>query len=148
MATPEKKDPRNIRRRKRREAEGKDTQDQDGKPVDFNAKHKSPEWHLEHMTQGEKDAFVLRELSRKTRQWQLYGPIIWVLLRAPGEQLKAADCLDAIQGLMGDRLTPADREIVSNGEERWKSAVRFARIEMLEAGYLDPDAPRGTWRLA
>lgn len=68
-------------------------------------------------------------------------------LEAAGGELPANDAIMGVGDRLRDRFTPGDYESLEQGGVRWKNRTRFARLRMKERGLLDPDAPRGVWRI-
>ncbi len=73
-------------------------------------------------------------------------PLLEVIALAGGE-LPANDAITKVGNRLRDRLTPHDYENLEQGGVRWMNRTRFARLRMKEQGLLDPDAPRGVWRI-
>ncbi len=69
-----------------------------------------------------------------------------VLTEAGGE-LEAEEAFLELEILTEDRLLPGDHEMTPEGELRWRSAARRARIELINEGLMSKPAP-GIWQLA
>lgn len=72
---------------------------------------------------------------------------ILLYLSEHGGRAPSREVVEAIGETLADRLTDADRQPLNSGEIRWKSRIAFARLRMVEKGYLDGQAPRGTWEI-
>ncbi|MFT3873705.1 MAG: hypothetical protein QM714_13865 [Nocardioides sp.] len=66
--------------------------------------------------------------------------------RSRGE-LEAEEAFLELEILTEDRLLPGDHEMTPEGELRWRSAARRARIELIDEGLMSKPAP-GIWQLA
>jgi hypothetical protein len=73
-------------------------------------------------------------------------PILELLDDAGGEA-RGSRVIDALEAKVEDRLTDADRGVLSMGETRWRNRARFARLRMKERGYISRDSPRGMWEI-
>ena len=49
---------------------------------------------------------------------------------------------------LSGRLSAADLEVLSSGEERWWNATCWERHQLVEQGLLRSDPERGTWELS
>jgi hypothetical protein len=84
---------------------------------------------------------------RQTAQSKFTRPILEALEQFGGEA-RAKDVLDEVGRQLGSELLPADAELLSNGEPRWRVSAAFERQNLIQRGLLAADAPRGIWRLA
>jgi restriction system protein len=74
-------------------------------------------------------------------------PILRVL-DAAGGALPVRAVLDRLRPILDDRLTPLDLEELPSGHVvRWENRAQWVRFALVREGLLDPDAPRGVWRL-
>ena len=84
---------------------------------------------------------------RKLPQKAFRQPLLEALYESGGSahtrQLRAM-----VRERMNPLLLPADRELVSTGEERWWNATCWERSALVKEGYLRSDSPRGTWTLS
>jgi len=48
---------------------------------------------------------------------------------------------------LAERLTPADRRVLRDGDERWWHAAQTERLHMIRDGLLKRDGRRGWWQL-
>lgn len=64
-----------------------------------------------------------------------------------GGSAPASTVMDRVGELLGDRLTPLDRELVDSGKTRWRNRIQFVRLAMIRAGYMKDDSPRGIWEI-
>jgi hypothetical protein len=74
-------------------------------------------------------------------------PILQVLAERGGRAAKN-EVLDALEPLLGDRLTALDRSQITSGEIRWRNRAQFVRLRLVERGEMVKDSPRGIWELA
>lgn len=47
-----------------------------------------------------------------------------------------------------NRITPADKDIVGDGNERWINKVRWVRNDLVKEGIFKNNSPRGIWELS
>jgi Mrr restriction endonuclease-like protein len=73
-------------------------------------------------------------------------PILELLAEAEGKA-RGSDVIAALEGRLGNRLTPRDRDVLRMGEVRWQNRARFARLRMKERGLISSDSPRGIWEI-
>jgi hypothetical protein len=95
---------------------------------------------------GFKRGRPVAEVRTQTAQSEFTRPILEELVGHGGEA-RARDVLDGVGQRLAGRLTPADREPLSNGEPRWRVTASFERKNLVERGLLDDGAPRGFWRI-
>lgn len=76
-----------------------------------------------------------------------YAPYILQALSAAGGEVRSRQMPQALLPLVGDRLTPVDKELDETGVPRWHKRVGWAGSMCRKAGRIDPDAPRGVWRI-
>lgn len=69
-------------------------------------------------------------------------------LEAHGGRAPSREVVEAVGEALAERLTVVDRETLSSGDVRWKNRAAFARLRMVEDGWLDGAAPRGTWAIS
>ncbi len=74
-------------------------------------------------------------------------PILQVLIERGGRAGKN-EVLDALEPILGERLTELDREPVNSGEIRWRNRAQFARLRLVQRGDMEKDSPRGIWEIA
>lgn len=74
-------------------------------------------------------------------------PILKVLSERGGRATRP-EVKEAVFGLIGSRLSEADRAPLQNGEERWSNRMSFCRRRMLERGYVLAGSRRGVWELS
>lgn len=85
--------------------------------------------------------------AQKLPQREFREPLLKTLLGFGG----GADLQDvkrAIFPLVKSRLLEGDYQIVSTGEERWWNAICWERSELVKAGLLRSNSPRGRWELS
>jgi hypothetical protein len=76
-----------------------------------------------------------------------YAPYILQALSAAGGEVRSRQMPQALLPLVGDRLTPVDKEVDETGVPRWHKRVGWAGSMCRKAGHIDPEAPRGVWRI-
>ena len=84
-----------------------------------------------------------------TRRWtppQVFKPLIITVLEQAGGALDADEALLKLEILAHDRLLPGDRETTPQGELRWRSAARRARVALVDEGVMTRTKP-GVWEL-
>ncbi|QBR92034.1 hypothetical protein EXE57_06890 [Nocardioides euryhalodurans] len=84
-----------------------------------------------------------------TRRWtppEVFKPLIVTVLEDAGGELEAAEALEALEVLAGDRLLPGDGEETPQGELRWHYAARRARAALVDDGVMTKNKP-GVWEL-
>ena len=65
-----------------------------------------------------------------------------------GGSVRAAALRPVLRERLSGRLSAADLEPLSSGEERWWIATRWERHQLVEQGLLRSDSERGTWALS
>lgn len=61
---------------------------------------------------------------------------------------KIEDVYKALQNEMKGVLKPADFQgVQSSGEIRWQNTARFARMQLVKDGLMEPSSKRGIWKL-
>jgi len=73
-------------------------------------------------------------------------PILQVLKKAGGSA-RVREVLAGLGPLLGSRLTPRDREALGRGQIRWDNRAQWVRRNMVQAGLLAANSPRGTWQI-
>jgi hypothetical protein len=74
-------------------------------------------------------------------------PILQVLSERGGRAAKN-EVLDALEQILGERLTDLDRAPLNSGEIRWRNRAQFARLRLVQRGDMATGSPRGVWELA
>jgi hypothetical protein len=70
-------------------------------------------------------------------------------LREAGGRAPAREVIEAVGGILNDRLTETDKETMPNGRAlRWQNRAQFARLRLVKQGLLKSDSPRGVWEIA
>lgn len=77
--------------------------------------------------------------------WQ---PILAVLAASPNGSAPARDVIARVGPMVDADLTELDRASDESGVARWQRRVQFARLRMKDAGLIERDSPRGTWRIS
>lgn len=74
-------------------------------------------------------------------------PILRVL-HEHGGRAATQEVVGAVGEMVKDRLTDLDYEEMSTGQTRWQSRVQFARLRMVERGWIESGSPRGVWEIS
>lgn len=69
------------------------------------------------------------------------------ILREHGGSAPKQIVIDALGERLADRLTEADHDELDSGGIRWQSRTQFARLRLADRGFIDKNAPRGTWAI-
>jgi hypothetical protein len=75
-----------------------------------------------------------------------HRPILEILAEK-GKSAPKQVVIDELGRRLNGRLTEADRDTLSNGSVRWQSRAQFARLRLVDRGYLNKNSPRGTWAI-
>ena len=65
-----------------------------------------------------------------------------------GGSVRAGALRPVLRERLSGRLSAADLDPLSSGEERWWNATRWERHQLVEQGLLRSDSKRGTWALS
>ncbi|MHB1426373.1 MAG: winged helix-turn-helix domain-containing protein [Gemmataceae bacterium] len=84
--------------------------------------------------------------GERTPQKDFRQPILRSLVEKGGSG-KTAEVLARIEGILGDKLTDADRATLKQGEIRWRNTAQFERYAMVGDGLLKKNSARGVWEL-
>lgn len=84
--------------------------------------------------------------GEKTPQDAFRRPILEALYELGGSA-KASDVLKRVEESMRSQLNPIDRKALASGAPRWRNTAQWERYNMVEAGLLKKDSPRGLWEL-
>jgi len=76
-----------------------------------------------------------------------YCPYILRALTEADGGLRSRQMPEALLPLVETRLTSVDRELDEAGVPRWHKRIGWAGSMCRKAGHLDPNAPRGLWRI-
>lgn len=74
-------------------------------------------------------------------------PILRVLDKNGG-RAATQEVVTAVGEMVKDRLTDLDHELTGTGQTRWQSRVQFARLRMVERGWIASGSPRGVWEIS
>jgi hypothetical protein len=74
-------------------------------------------------------------------------PILRVIT-SKGGRAPTREVIEEVGNIIGDRLTPLDKEKMSSGAVRWHNRVQFTRLRMIDQGLLKRGSPRGVWEIA
>ncbi|WP_240937883.1 hypothetical protein [Nocardioides sp. JQ2195] len=92
---------------------------------------------------------VTTRTSAAPRRWSApadFVPHIVAMLDEADGGLRTDDALARLEERVADELRPGDREKSPQGEQRWRTAARKARRELVTSGILS-DAQPGVWQL-
>ena len=74
-------------------------------------------------------------------------PTLVVLLRMGGEGA-TRDVIRQVGDMLNDQFTPKDLELQGSGTDHtWRNRIQWNYQKLKKVGYVDTNAPRGTWRL-
>ncbi|MBS1887571.1 MAG: winged helix-turn-helix domain-containing protein [Actinobacteria bacterium] len=68
-------------------------------------------------------------------------------LAAQGGSAPRSTVVEAVEEMLGERLTAIDRGRLQNDEVRWENRLGFARLRAIERGELRGDSRRGIWEM-
>lgn len=74
-------------------------------------------------------------------------PLLQALVDAGGSS-PSRDVVEAIGKQLDGRLTDLDRQPLKSGAIRWENRIQFVRLKMIERGWMEKEAPRGTWAIS
>ncbi|HQA29301.1 MAG TPA: winged helix-turn-helix domain-containing protein [Brevefilum fermentans] len=76
-------------------------------------------------------------------------PILQALVQLGGSG-RVIEVLDRVERMMKEQLNKYDYEsLPSNPKElRWRNNAQWARLNLVQAGYLASDSPRGIWEIS
>jgi hypothetical protein len=79
----------------------------------------------------------------------LFRYVEWVTytLNSLGGRAHASEVINQIKIHFGHKFTNDEMEELNSGEIRWTKKVNWARFEMVQAGILRNDSPRGIWEI-
>lgn len=92
---------------------------------------------------------VTTRTTAAPRRWSApadFVPHIVAMLDEVDEGLPTDDALSRLEERVAESLRPGDREKSPQGEQRWRTAARRARRELVTSGVLS-DARPGIWEL-
>ena len=69
------------------------------------------------------------------------------VLQQHGGRAPAREVIEEVGQRVADRLTTLDKEIVHSGGVRWRNRVQFARLRLVDRGFLKKDSPKGVWEI-
>jgi hypothetical protein len=69
------------------------------------------------------------------------------VLRQLGGRAPAREVVEEVGQRLAGRLTTVDKEIVQSGGVRWRNRVQFARLRLIDRGFLKKNSPRGLWEI-
>ncbi|MCB0977659.1 MAG: winged helix-turn-helix domain-containing protein [Acidimicrobiales bacterium] len=94
---------------------------------------------------GGKQYFGRVKRGTKTTEAAFREPILRLLVDAGGS-MPVGDCLDALESVMGDRLTAVDREVLPSDQRtvRWRNTAQWSRNALADQGLIDRSV-RGVW---
>ena len=69
------------------------------------------------------------------------------VLQQQGGRAPAREVIEEVGQRVADRLTTLDKEIVHSGGVRWRNRVQFARLRLIDRGFLKNNSPKGLWEI-
>ncbi len=85
--------------------------------------------------------------GQRTPRGRFWLPILQALVEMNGEA-QTAQVLDRVGELMGSILSDYDcQRLHGRRDIRWRSTAHWARCDMVQAGYMRGQTPRGTWEI-
>ncbi len=69
------------------------------------------------------------------------------VLQQHGGRAPAREVIEEVGQRVADRLTTVDKEIVQSGGVRWRNRVQFARLRLIDRGFLKRNSPKGLWEI-
>lgn len=83
----------------------------------------------------------------KTTEAAFREPILRLLVDAGGS-MPAGECLDALESVMGERLTAVDHEVLPSDQRtlRWRNTAQWSRNALADQGLIDRSV-RGVWAI-
>jgi Mrr N-terminal domain len=69
------------------------------------------------------------------------------VLQQHGGRAPAREVIEEVGLRVADRLTTLDKEIVHSGGVRWRNRVQFARLRLIDRGFLKKASPKGLWEI-
>ncbi len=84
--------------------------------------------------------------GERTPQKDFRQPILRALYEKGGSG-KTPEVLARVAGILGDKLTDADRATLKQGEIRWRNTAQWERNAMVKDGLLKKGSTRGVWEL-
>ena len=76
----------------------------------------------------------------------MFKPLIRSVLEQAGGELEAEELFLELEIVADEQLRPGDRETTPEGEPRWQSAARRARVQLIDEGVMTKGRP-GIWQL-
>lgn len=77
---------------------------------------------------------------------EYYLPILQALSEFDGKA-SSQEVVDRVGEILDVQLTPLDRQETSGGRIRWRNRAQFARLKLIDRGYMASDSPRGIWAI-
>lgn len=62
---------------------------------------------------------------------------------------QVSEVLDHVEGMMKDQLNQYDYQTIPSNPKiiRWRNNANWARLVLVQEGYLASDSPRGVWEI-
>jgi restriction system protein len=75
-------------------------------------------------------------------------PILKALVQLGGSG-QVQDVLKAVEEIMADQLNKYDYQSLPSNPKviRWENNAQWARVKLIDEGYMASDSPRGTWEI-
>lgn len=83
----------------------------------------------------------------RTKNADFHMPILRALVNRGGS-MQFADLLVILRHYLKEKLNQYDLDLLPDGKTiRWENNVGWAKSKLIDAGYLSPTAPKGTWEI-
>jgi len=91
---------------------------------------------------------TMLETGLRTPNQAYLLPILQALVRLGGSG-KVGAVLDLVEEIMGDQLNKYDYQSLPSNPKilRWRNNAQWARLKLVQDGYLASDSPRGVWEI-
>ena len=75
-------------------------------------------------------------------------PILQALVQLGGSA-RVSEVLDVVEAMMKDKLNKYDYQTIPSNPKvlRWRTNANWARLTLVQEGYLASDSPRGVWEI-
>jgi len=102
----------------------------------------------------EKKKPVKRKMTKMLKQGlrtpneAFHLPILQALIQLGGSG-RVQEVLDIVEDMLGDRYTKYDYQAIPSNPKsiRWRNNAQWARLKLVQDGYLANDSPRGVWEI-
>ncbi|MBM3140204.1 MAG: hypothetical protein FJZ92_08330 [Chloroflexi bacterium] len=76
-----------------------------------------------------------------------YVPILKAIETSGGEA-RSGEVVSYVGERLRERMSDYDRGTTATGNVRWKNRVQFARLRLVQQGYLEGSSEKGIWRIS